>query len=91
MKTARQMERNLKGVANHWRISIILLLSNKKSLTLEEIVETLKMNEKTASEHTRRLVQAGLINKQYVGRNVAHTLSPYGEMFAAFLQTFQHS
>ena len=85
------MERHFKGSANHWRIEIILLLDKKKALTLEEIVETLNMNEKTASEHTRRLVQAGLVNKRYVGRTVEHTLSPYGKTFASFITTFQHS
>jgi DNA-binding transcriptional ArsR family regulator len=90
-KTAKQMERNLKGIANHWRIEMILLIEKEKSLTLEEIVEILNMNEKTASEHTRRLVQAGLVNKNYKGRTVEHTLSPYGKIFADFIKTFQHS
>lgn len=91
IKTTKQMERHLKGISNHWRIAIILLLNDKKALILERIVEELDMNEKTASEHTRRLVQAGLINKRYLGRTVEHTLSPYGKVFASFLKTFQHS
>ena len=91
IKTAKQMERHFKGTSNHWRIEIILLLDKKKALTLEEIVESLGMNEKTASEHTRRLVQAGLVNKRYVGRTVEHTLSSYGKIFAGFLKTLQHS
>jgi len=91
IKTAKQMERHLKGISNHWRIAIVLLLNDRKALTLEGIVEKLEMNEKTASEHTRRLVQAGLINKRYLGRTVEHTLSPYGKVFASFIQTFQHS
>lgn len=91
LKTAKQMERNLKGAANHWRISILLLLGRRSGLNLEEIVDALSMNNKTASEHTRRLMQAGLINKKYVGRNVEHTLSPYGKVLLKFLTTFQHS
>src|SRR3989338_8620809 len=90
VKSAKQMERHLKGMANHWRIEMIMLLNEKKALTLEKIVESLNMNEKTASEHTRRLVQAGLVNKRYIGRTVEHTLSPYGKTFAGFLKTFQH-
>lgn len=85
------MERHLKGVSNHWRIEIIMLINKEEALTLEEIVEALNINEKTASEHTRRLVQAGLLNKRYLGRNVEHTLSPYGKIFANFIKTFQHS
>lgn len=91
IKSAKQLERHLKGVANHWRIEIVLLLNEYKNLTLEEIVEALNMNEKTASEHTRRLVQAGLVDKQYLGRSVQHNLTPYGKTFTNFIKTFQHS
>ena len=91
VKSAKQMERHVKGVANHWRIAIIMLINQKKALSLEEIVEILHMNNKTASEHTRRLVQAGLIEKRYKGRTVEHTLSPYGKIFTSFLTTFQQS
>jgi DNA-binding MarR family transcriptional regulator len=79
-KTAKQLERYFKGVANHRRISILMLLSKHDGLTLEEIAEMLKCNMKTISEHTHRLSQAGLINKKYVGRFVTHSLSPYGEI-----------
>jgi DNA-binding MarR family transcriptional regulator len=89
------MERHLKGVANHWRIDILLLIDRRKVMILEEIAEELKMNIKTASEHTHRLARAGLINKRYQGRQVEHTLSPYGHQFVKFLRhlqkTFQYS
>ncbi len=57
--------------------------------SLDFIVTTLKANEKTIGEHTRRLVQAGLINKTYRGHFVEHTLSPYGKSFVQFLKSFQ--
>ncbi|KKU06541.1 MAG: hypothetical protein UX10_C0029G0006 [Candidatus Magasanikbacteria bacterium GW2011_GWA2_45_39] len=91
MKTAKQMERHLKGLANHHRIDILLLIAARESITLEEIVKDLGTNEKTIGEHTRRLSQAGLINKKYHGRFVEHSLSPYGRMFAKFLKTFQQA
>ena len=91
IKTARQIERHMKGVANHWRIEILLFINKNNKATLDEIVDGLKMNTKTASEHTRRLVQAGLINKSYLGRQVEHSLSPYGKLFVSFITTFQHS
>ncbi len=94
-KNAKQMERHLKGISNHWRIEILLLLSEDGGLYLEDICDSLKMNTKTASEHTRRLVQAGLVNKKHSGRMVEHSLSPYGKKFSKFLKdfktTFQHS
>ncbi|OHA66101.1 MAG: hypothetical protein A2672_01105 [Candidatus Wildermuthbacteria bacterium RIFCSPHIGHO2_01_FULL_49_22b] len=88
-KTAKQMERHLKGIANHHRISILLLVADKSGITLDEIAESLKANEKTIGEHTRRLMNAGLLNKNYHGRYVEHTLSPYGKKFVAFLESFQ--
>ena len=89
IKTAKQMERHLKGIANHYRIEILLLIAERDGITLEDIVETLGANEKTIGEHTRRLYKAGLINKKYRGKFVEHTLSPYGKTFVRFLRLFQ--
>lgn len=83
------MERHFKGIANHYRIEILLLVDKKEKITLEEIIETLDANEKTIGEHTRRLYLAGLINKKYRGKFVQHSLSPYGKIFIKFLKTFQ--
>jgi len=90
-KTAKQMERHFKGVANHRRIEIIMLIAAGEGIALEDIADNLSCNIKTISEHTRRLVQAGLVNKQYRDRRVLHTLSPYGKTFFKFLTTFSHS
>ncbi len=90
-KTSKQMERHFKGIANHKRIDILLLVKDSEGITLEGIAEKLKGNFKTISEHTRRLVQAGLLNKKYRGRKVAHSLSPYGQKFINFITTFSHS
>jgi len=89
IKTAKQMERHLKGMSNHYRIEILLLIAERDGITLEDIVETLGANEKTIGEHTRRLYQAGLLNKKYRGKFVEHTLSPYGKTFVRFLRSFQ--
>jgi DNA-binding MarR family transcriptional regulator len=91
MKTGKQIERHFKGVANHRRIDILLLVSKNPGITVDEISEKLKSNFKTVSEHTRRLVQAGLLNKRYVGRSVVHTLSPYGKKFVNFIIKFQQN
>lgn len=88
MRTAKQIERNFKGVANHRRIEILLLVAKQENISLEGIAETLNCNFKTISEHTRKLVQAGLLNKKYNGRRVGHSISPYGERFIKFIETF---
>lgn len=90
-KTAKQMERHLKGVANHWRIGILLLISRERGISVDGIAQGLQGNFKTIAEHIRRLVLAGLVDKTYKGHNVTHTLSPYGERFVKFLTEFQNS
>ena len=85
------MERHIKGIANHHRIDILLLVAKAEGITVEDLAESLKANIKTISEHTRRLVQACLVNKNYRGRTVEHSLSPYGKQFIKFIMTFQHS
>jgi len=89
VKTAKQMERHLKGMANHYRIEILLYVASNDGATLDNIVTALDANEKTIGEHTRRLVVAGLVNKKYRGKFVEHTLSPYGKSFVKFLHSFR--
>jgi len=91
IKTSKQLERHFKGIANHRRIDILLLVKSHDGLTLENIADTLNCNIKTISEHTRRLVAAGLLNKRYKGRTVLHSLSPYGQRLVNFIKTFQYS
>jgi DNA-binding MarR family transcriptional regulator len=88
-KTARQLERYFKGVANHRRLDILMLINKEEGITLEGISETLKCNIKTISGHTQKLVQAGLVNKRYKGKQVVHSLSPYGKEFIKFIEKFK--
>ncbi|MDP3954724.1 MAG: winged helix-turn-helix domain-containing protein [bacterium] len=89
IKTAKQMERHLKGIANHYRIEILLLIADNPKITLEDIIKILGANKKTIGEHARRLFVAGLVNKKYRDHFVEHTLSPYGKKFVKFLKSFQ--
>ena len=90
-KTSKQIERHVKGIANHHRIDILFLVAENNGIALEKIATQLECNLKTTAEHVRRLTQAGLINKKYQGRIVCHSLSPYGKIFRSFLATFSHS
>lgn len=87
-KTPKQMERHLKGVANYRRIEILFIVSENDGATLGSICEVIGGNVKTVSEHTKKLVQSGLINKTRCGRGVGHSLSPYGKRFLKFIKTF---
>jgi len=88
LKNEKQLERHFKGVANHHRIAILRLIEKNEGITLDGITQKLNANFKTMSEHTRKLVYAGLVNKKYKGRAVIHTLSPYGKRFLAFIKSF---
>ncbi len=88
VKGPKRLERHFKGVANHRRIQILLLIADKRDITLVAIAEAVKGNLKTVSEHVRRLVLAGLIAKKYEGRSVLHTLTPYGVVFVKFIDSF---
>ena len=89
MKTSKQIERHFKGIANHWRIEVMFLLANESGLSLDKIAKSLNANFQTMAEHVRRLHQAGLVDKKYHGREVHHSLSPYGKKFISFLRTAQ--
>lgn len=89
LKTFEQIERHVKGIANHYRIEILFLVAEHRGIDLDDIAKTLGANEKTIGEHTRRLYLAGLINKKHRGVFVEHSLSPYGKLFLRFLKSFQ--
>ena len=90
-KTPKQLERHFKGVANHRRIEILFVIAKGPKVSVEGISEELNVNMKTISGHTKRLVDAGLVNKRYRGQVVEHSLSPYGKIFVRFIQTFSSS
>lgn len=89
MKNSKQIEKHIKGIANHRRIDILFLVANAGGITLENISKSLNCNFKTISGHTLKLVNAGLIDKSHNGQMVLHYLSPYGKFFVKFIREFQ--
>ncbi len=89
LKKARELERIVKGFANHRRIDILLLMKTRPELSVEEIAGELRLNVKTASEHIRRLAISGLVMKRYAGRNVRHKVSPRGSNILTFLRILE--
>ncbi|MEK7124397.1 MAG: helix-turn-helix transcriptional regulator [Patescibacteria group bacterium] len=87
-KSPKQLERYFKGASNHWRISILFTVHKYSGITVDGITQKLNGDFKNISQHTHRLVQAGLLNKKYRGRQVVHNLSPYGYLFYKFMKTF---
>ncbi len=89
MLKPRQLERIVKGFANHRRIQILQLLEKTPELSVQEISGQLKINFKTASEHIRRLALAGLVLKRNQGANVRHKPSDLGKIILKFLRTLE--
>lgn len=87
-KAPKQLERYMKGVANHRRIEILMLLAKEEGIGVDAVATRLDCNMKTISEHLRRLTHAGLIEKKYQGPMVGHFLTSYGKTIHKFLQSF---
>jgi len=83
------MEKVVKGFSNHRRIQIMELLDSNPDLSLMQISERLRINYKTASEHIRRITNAGLVNKRNRGPEVLHTLSDQGIYVLKFLRKLE--
>ncbi|MBI2051218.1 winged helix-turn-helix transcriptional regulator [Candidatus Roizmanbacteria bacterium] len=82
----RKLERLVRGFSNHRRIQIMDLLDKNPELSVAEIAESLRVNFKTISEHTRKLAITGLVLKRNSGNSVRHKLSPRGQSILEFLR-----
>ena len=88
-RTPRQLERVVKGFANHRRIQIMSLLETEPELSLSGISRRLKIDIRTASAHVIRLTTAGLVLKRSEGRRVRHRLTRPGEGILIFLRMLE--
>ena len=79
MTTPKELEKIVKGAANHWRIRILLLLESEEPISLGDIARKVEGHFKTISSHTRRLFESGLVAKRYRDQTVFHTLTPLGQ------------
>ncbi|PIR85290.1 hypothetical protein COU15_01360 [Candidatus Kaiserbacteria bacterium CG10_big_fil_rev_8_21_14_0_10_45_20] len=85
----KKIERTVRGFANHRRIEILHLLHTKPELSVVEIADTLKINFKTAADHTQRLAITGLIMKRNDGPSVRHKLTKQGSGILKFCRTLE--
>jgi len=88
-KSYHQLERIVKGIANHRRIQILELLKKRPELSVADISEVLNVNFKTISEHIRRLAIAGFVLKRSDGNNVRHKLTNRGLTILKFLRIIE--
>ncbi|MBI4101269.1 winged helix-turn-helix transcriptional regulator [Candidatus Microgenomates bacterium] len=85
----KQLERIVKGFANHHRIRILSLLEQEPDLSLLAISDRLSTSFKTIGEHTRKLAISGLIVKRYKGAAVEHAISDRGKQVLKFCRTLE--
>ncbi len=89
MRKFRELERLVKGFANHRRIEILELLRKEPELSLEEVAGALSINFKTASDHMRRLAIAGLLLKRSDGHSVRHKITSRASQVLKFLRSLE--
>ncbi len=89
IKSSRQLEKHFKGISNHRRIDMLMLVYEKQRLTLDQICENLDCNYQTLAEHASRLARAGLVYKKNIGNNVEHSITPYGKKVCKFIEDFR--
>lgn len=88
-KTNRELERIVKGFANHKRIEILFLLAKEPYLSVIEISDRLKSNFKNISAHISKMYIAGLLIKNSVGNSVCHNLTKRGKSILQFVRIIE--
>jgi len=88
-KSYFQLERIVKGAANHRRIEIMELLQKNPELSVVNISEKLHVNFRTISEHIKRLATAGFVIKRSDGPSVRHKITNRGLAILKFLRTLE--
>ena len=89
-KKYKEVERIWKGVANHRRVQIIDFLEGcSEEPSVFDIAEHLSIDFRTASEHIRKLVAAGLVMKRHDGAFVRHALTKRGKVILKFCRTLE--
>ena len=90
-QTYRQLERIMKGVANHHRLKTLNLLARKPGLSVLEIAGELNSNFKNISVHINKMHTAGLLVKKSSGNGniVNHTLTARGKRLLKFVRIME--
>lgn len=85
----RNIERIMKGIANHRRVEILDMLDVEPERSVGEIADDLTIDFRTASEHIRKLVIAGLVMKRYEGNSVRLALTDRGKSILKFCRIME--
>ena len=88
-KTNRQLERIVKGFANHRRLQVLALLDKRPGLSVLEISDKLKSEFKNISAHVYKMAIAGLVAKRSEGNIVRHSLTSRGRSVLKFVRIIE--
>jgi DNA-binding transcriptional ArsR family regulator len=86
-RSAEETAKISKGTANAHRVRMLVELAARPGQSVSELADRLNINFRTASEHTKKLVAAGLVAKHYQGQSVEHELSPLGRKVLRLLRS----
>ncbi len=85
-----EIENIFKGLANHYRIKILVCVYNDPGITLDQITELTQGQFKTISAHVKRLVLSGLVLKKYKGKFVQHYPTQLGKIMIRVVKDIQN-
>ncbi len=88
-KTNMQLERIVKGFANHRRLQILELLYKNPELSVQEISDKLKSAFKNISAHINKMATAGLVMKRHDANMVRHKLTKRGKSILQFVRIIE--
>ena len=88
-KTNRELERIVKGFANHRRLQILELLYKDPELSVQEVSEKLKSEFKNISAHINKMAVAGLLMKRHDANMVRHKLTNRGKSILQFVRIIE--
>ncbi len=80
----KELEKIIKGFANHRRLQILDLLRREPWLSIDNMCEKLNIGYHNASDHVRKMSIAGLVVKRNEGVVVKHKLTPLAESILVF-------
>ncbi len=88
-KSYRELERMVRGFANHRRIQIMEMLKKQPEMSVDEIAAFLDISYKTVAAHVHRLAVGGLVLKRNQDVSVRHRLTARAEHVLKFLRSLQ--
>ncbi len=88
-KTNRELERIIKGFANHRRLQVLELLYKEPELSVQEVSEKLKTEFKNISAHINKMAIAGLLMKRNEGNMIRHKLTNRGKSILQFVRILE--